>query len=70
MNLSGEKGRLVSLTKELLVRWQEARNYWRDTKSDEFDQRYIQELTAHVDKTVTILDKLDEVLRKIQHDCE
>jgi hypothetical protein len=70
MNPSGIKNRLVSLTKGLATRWDEARNYWKDTKSLEFEQRYIAELFANVDKTVTVLEKLDEILAKVRKDCE
>ena len=52
------------------LRWAETRNFWRDDKSREFDEKYLQELRARVDKAVTIIEKLDEVLKKVQSDCE
>lgn len=70
MNPSGIKNRLVSLTKGLATRWDETKNYWKDAKSQEFEQRYMSELFANVDKTVTVLDQLDELLAKVQKDCE
>jgi len=70
MNPSGIKTRLVSLTKGLATRWEETRNYWKDTKSQEFEQRYLSELFANVDRSVTVLDKLDELLSKVRKDCE
>jgi hypothetical protein len=70
MNLSGNKSRLMGVTKELSLRWEETRNYWRDAKSQEFDKKYMQELSARVDKAVTVIEKLDEVLKKVQSDCE
>ena len=70
MNLSGHKSRLVGVTKELSLRWSETQTHWRDAKAQEFGQRYMQELLVQVDKTVTIIEKLDEVLKKVQSDCE
>ena len=70
MNLSGSKNRLMAITKELSKRWEDTKNHWRDGKSQEFEQRYMTELFAHVDKTVTVMEKLDEVLNKVRHDCE
>jgi uncharacterized protein YeaO (DUF488 family) len=70
MNLSGSKNRLVALTKELSNRWEDTKNQWRDAKSQEFEQRYMAELFANVDRTVTVMDKLNEVLIKVRHDCE
>ena len=70
MNLSGSKNRLVALSKELSKRWEDTKNYWRDAKCQEFEQRYMTELFANVDKTITVMDKLNEVLIKVRKDCE
>ena len=70
MNLSGNKAQLTGNTKELLLRWSETQNYWHDVKSREFDERYMQELMARVDKATTIIDKLEEVLQKVYKDCD
>jgi hypothetical protein len=70
MNLSGNKGRLVGLTRDILLRWSETKNYWRDAKSEEFERRFLTELSASVNRTVLIMEKLDEVLKKVRSDCE
>ena len=70
MNLGGSKGRLSSVTKELLLQWEQTKNHWRDARSREFEQRYLQELFISVDKTVTVIEKLDELLKKVRSDCE
>jgi hypothetical protein len=70
MNLAGGKSRLVAITKELSLKWDQTKNYWRDAKSREFQQRYMTELFANVDKTVTVIEKLDELLTKVRKDCE
>jgi hypothetical protein len=70
MNLSGNKSRLTALTKELALKWDDTRTYWRDAKSVEFEQRYLRELFAGVDKAVTVIDKLDLLLGKVRNDCE
>ena len=70
MSLSGSKNRLVAITEELSNRWNETRNYWRDAKSQEFEQRYMVELFANVDKTITVMEKLNELVTKVRNDCE
>ena len=70
MSLSGNKGRLVGLTREITLQWSETKNYWRDAKSDEFDRRYMAELLTNVDRTVAILEQLEELLKKVRKDCE
>ena len=70
MNLSGNKGRLVGLTRDLTLRWAETKAHWRDARSEEFERRYLVELSASVNRTVTIMDKLEELLKKVRSDCE
>ena len=61
---------MVGLTRDISLRWADTKNYWRDARSEEFGHRYIAELNASVSRAVTILDKLDEVLKKVRSDCE
>jgi hypothetical protein len=61
---------LVGVTKELSLKWDETQNYWKDDKSREFEQRYLQELFAYTDRAVTVIEKLDEILNRIRKDCE
>jgi hypothetical protein len=70
MNLSGTKNRLVSLTKGLAVQWSETKNHWWDAKTQEFDRRYMTELFVNVDRAVTAIEQLDEILNKVRKDCE
>jgi hypothetical protein len=70
MNLSGNRSRLAAITQELSRRWGETKTYWRDTKSQEFERKYMDELTAQVDKTVTVIEKLDVLLTRVRNDCE
>ena len=70
MNLSGTKNRLTALTKELAVQWDETKNHWWDAKTQEFERRYISELFVNVDRTVTALEQLNEILNTVSKDCE
>jgi hypothetical protein len=70
MNLSGNKSRLVGLTRDLTNRWSETKLHWRDAKSEEFERRYLAELSASVGRTVLIVEKLDELLKKVRSECE
>ena len=70
MSLGGSKSRLAAVAKELSLKWDDTKNYWKDDKSREFEHRYLEELFAQVDKAVTVIDKLDEILTKVRKDCE
>ena len=70
MSASGSRGRLLGASKELALRWEETKNYWRDEKSAEFERKYLQELFIGMDKAITVIEKLDELLKKVRSDCE
>jgi hypothetical protein len=70
MSLAGQKSRLAAITKELALQWSETRNYWKDAKCQEFQQRFMDDLLAGVDKTVTVIEKLDELITRVRNDCE
>jgi len=70
MSMSGNKGRLVGLTRDILIEWAGTKDHWRDAKSEEFDRRFMVELSAHVDRAVHVMEKLEELLKKVRSDCE
>jgi hypothetical protein len=70
MAVIANRARLEGLTKELLMRWHETKEYWRDAKSEEFESKYLLELKASVEKTVTVIEQLDKVVSRIKRDCE
>jgi hypothetical protein len=68
--MSVSSTRLAAVTKDLWVKWQHTRESWADAKSIEFERKYLQELTAGVDKAVSVIEQLDKLLTKIKSDCE
>ena len=70
MNLAGSKSKLAGAAKELALKWEATKTSWRDEKSAEFERRYLQELFVGVDRTIAIIDKLDELFKKVRGDCE
>ncbi len=70
MSLAGNRSRLAAITKELSLHWLDVKSSWKDAKSQEFERRYLMELFARVDKTVTVIEKLDLLLTKVRNDCE
>jgi hypothetical protein len=70
MSGGGHQSKLVAGAKELNLRWEETRNYWKDAKCEEFDRRYMQELLGRVERAAMVMEKLDELITKIRKDCE
>ena len=70
MNLNANKSRLAGITRELSNQWTETQNFWRDQKATEFEKKYLEELFVYANKTMAVIEKLDEVLKKVRSDCE
>jgi hypothetical protein len=70
MSLRANGSKLQAVTRELANQWQLTRESWRDVKSLEFEQKYIAELLAGVDRALTVIEQLDRIIAKIRSDCE
>jgi hypothetical protein len=70
MSVRNDGIRLTMLTKELILKWQDTKYYWRDAKSEEFERTYIAELQTSVDTAAVVIEQLDKLLAKIKKDCE
>ena len=70
MSMSATKMRLTSLTKELLLKWDQTKDCWQDTKSQEFEGKYLDELVSGGDKAASVIDQLDRLVTKVRSDCE
>jgi len=70
MSMNATKMRLTTLTKELLLKWEQTKECWQDAKSHEFESQYIDELVSGVDKAASVIDQLDKLVAKVRSDCE
>lgn len=55
---------------DLKIQWQHTQTYWRDIKSREFEQRYLEHLPDLVMRAKTVIEEIDIILRKARKDCE
>ncbi|MHC1764091.1 MAG: hypothetical protein AB9869_07275 [Verrucomicrobiia bacterium] len=70
MNLNATRTRVESLTRELLRSWDETKGLWRDSKAQDFDAQYMQELAARTSKASAAIEKLEQLLTRVRNDCE
>ena len=61
---------LANAVRDLSVAWQQTRTYWRDHKSREFEEKYLEALPNHVSQAKNAMDEIDAFLRKVKNDCE
>jgi hypothetical protein len=70
MNISTNGKLLAAATKDIWLKWEETKEQWQDSKSQEFQHRYIEELIVAVDRAVPVFDDLDKLVSKVRNDCE
>ena len=70
MSITTSKARLDTLTRELASNWAQTKYSWRDAKSQEFEQRFMDELLASVNRTTTSIQELEKIVAKVRNDCE
>lgn len=68
--MSASQNRLAGLTNELRSEWEQTKHYWKDAKSAEFEQRFLNELVPAVNQAIATLESLERVLVKLRQDCE
>jgi hypothetical protein len=68
--MNASRARLEALSKELRLQWLQTKEYWADAKSQEFEQKFLQELFVSVERSVGVIEQLDKVINKIKKDCE
>ncbi len=61
---------LEEAVKELSLKWDRTRQYWRDAKAIEFERTYLEKLPQVLMRAKTIIEEADLLLRKIRSDCE
>ena len=70
MSANASGARLAALTKELLARWEQTREHWRDDKAREFEERYLLELESMVNSAMANIASIERTIRKVRDDCE
>jgi hypothetical protein len=70
MSISPNGKVVAAATKELLLKWEETKELWRDAKALEFEQTYLTELQTAVDRALPIFEDLDKLVTKVRSDCE
>ena len=61
---------LAATTKQLWRKWGDARQEWRDEKAEEFEQKYLVELQASVDRASVVFSQIEKILSQVRDECE
>jgi hypothetical protein len=70
MNFFDSKAKLSYALKKLQLHWEQTQTQWRDTVSHDFERSYLEPLGQQVAATVQAIDRLVDVLRRAQQECQ
>lgn len=70
MSIRNSASNLSRAAKDLAAEWEETREHWRDAKSRQFAEEYLQDLPNEIAKAAAAMEEIGKVLRRIQQDCE
>jgi len=70
MSTRASASNLSRAVQDLAVEWQETKARWRDSKSQEFEARFLDKLADHVSKAKPVMEEIDTLLGKVRKDCE
>ena len=70
MSLVDGKGTLSTAMKDLIARWHDVQGVWHDTQSAEFEKTYLFQLENDVRVALGALDSMNQVIHKVESDCE
>ena len=70
MTISANGRALAIATKDLLLRWEETKQFWRDAKAADFEQEYLTQLQTAVDRATPVFEELDKLVTRVRSECE
>lgn len=62
--------RIVGLTRELMNRWNQTKESWRDSKAIEFERKFLDELESSASYASTGIENLERIIRHVRSECE
>ena len=70
MTISANGRALAIATKDLLLRWEETKQFWQDAKAADFEQEYLTQLQTAVDCATPVFEELDKLVTRVRSECE
>ena len=70
MSVHESRGNLAKAMKELMLRWADTRQSWDDSRSAEFEEKYMRELEANLRSAGSAMDQMAILLSQARRDCE
>jgi hypothetical protein len=70
MSTKGSASNLAQATRLMSLEWEKTKAYWRDAKCQEFEHKYLEELSGQVAAATNAMEEMELLLKKVRSDCE
>ena len=70
MSLAAGRYQLANAFKSLKLEWESTENVWRDQVRKDFDETYWEPLATRLATVLSAMDRLDQSMAQLKHDCE
>jgi hypothetical protein len=67
---TGSSSNLTQAARVLNLEWEKTKDHWRDLRSIEFEQKYLEDLPGQIAGTISAMEEMDALLKKVRGDCE
>ena len=69
MKFDDGKARLLYAAKKLQLRWEQTQTQWNDQVMREFAKRHLHPLEPKIVASVRALERLAELVARVEHEC-
>jgi len=69
MSVSVGRAKLNNATKDLLVKWEQTKSVWSDSRAQAFEHDFIEPLGPQVRAALSAMERLGAVLASAQREC-
>jgi hypothetical protein len=63
------RGQLARAMKDLMIRWGETKIAWKDSVSQEFEERFLAPLERELRNATSAMDTAAQALSQVRQDC-
>jgi hypothetical protein len=70
MSAKESAGNLVQALKEMNLKWGECKAHWHDIKTQQFEREYLEEIPDHVQRTMSVMQEIDALIKRVRSECE
>jgi hypothetical protein len=70
MSLSAGRYQIANAHKSLKQQWLSTEDSWRDEVRKDFENTYWDPLAVRMTALLTAIDRLDQIIATMRHDCE